>query len=322
MNQQIQMRLLSDNSTLQLDDLILSKQYKNSSPYTITTAELLVYDVEEIVASGTLVSGLSYQDSEQNSLVYTWTQDEVDSLTENPKSNYRARWRLNISSDVADRIATRFFDIVYWKLLNPITEIDLLNEKPILDEVRQTKRPTVTEAIDATNFKCNQLHNVSGFWDGSIIEFTSSNNRDIQIKIDSWDDDSNKITLAESLPNIPQLGDLFTLKRSFKQEIESSWNEILTEVNSWRPNLTDNEGLNKTVDSYDLRLLHLYKSVAKAAASAVREEDDPYDLIVKDYNLKTTAAFTNLKIKVDEDNSGTFDNESDLIRSGQIWGSL
>lgn len=322
MNLQLQMRLLSDDSTLQLDDLILSKQYKNNSPYTITTAELIVYNVDEIVASGTLVSGLSYQDSEQNSLVYTWTAAEVVTLTENPQSNYRARWRLNISSDEADREITRFFDIVWWKLLNPITEIDLLNEKPILDEVRQTKRPTVTEAIDATNFKCNQLHNVSGFWDGSIIEFTSSNNRDIQIKIDSWDDQTNKITLAESLPNAPAAGDLFTLKRSFKQEIESSWNEILTEVNSWRPNLTDNEGLNKTVDSYDLRLLHLYKSVAKAAASAVREEDDPYDLIVKDYNLKTTAAFTNLKIKVDEDNSGTFDNDSDLIRSGQIWGSL
>jgi hypothetical protein len=318
--QQKQVKIIIDPNTSDrtLETLSLERQYNQDiSNYIITSAEIDVYEGADKLTSGALPTEIQFEDSENNSLVFTFPTADLSTLTDAPKSNLRAVWTLNSG----DRILDRWFSIVYWKLTNPIDEFDIISEKPEFDQFRPERPLEVTEAVDDQSFICKELLDKSGFLDGSQIRWDADNNNySIKNRVDSWDFPTRKITLSESLPEVPRAGDRFSLKRSYNPEISSAWIEILTTINSWVPNITDLDGFNLAVDSYDFRQLHLAMSIQKIASALRVREGDTFDLISQEYAMKSTFTFTELKAKIDKDNDGVFSNND--VRSGVIWSVL
>lgn len=319
MIQQKQVKIIidPDDSSKTLESLSLENQVNDDlSTYTITAASLDIFEGSTKLTSGELSTEIAVETAENNSLVFTFPAADLSTLTESPRANLKAIWNLNSG----DRILDRWFSIVYWKLINPINENDVISEKPEFDQFRPEKALEVTTVVDTQNFICKELLDRTGFIDGSIIRWDSDNNYSVVNRIDSWDFPSRKITLSEALEVAPSKGDRFSLRRSYNPEINSAWIEILSTINSWVPALTNLEGFNLTVDSYDFRQLHLFMTIQKIASALRVREGDVFDMIVVEYGVRTTVAFGELKAKIDKDNDGVFsDNDT---RSGVIWCEL
>jgi hypothetical protein len=317
MNQQLRINYDPDTTINTIDDLTLELQVENGAPYVISTAKLYVYDGEDLVASGVLGdSSLTTNDVDESSLKYTWSSAENLTLSDSPKANYRALWILNSG----DRRLDRFFDVVYWKLLNPITTVDVLMEKPELSSHSRPERSLVATANGTTTtLICNRVTEPSDFFNGSEIIFNSGSNDDSVSIVTDWNRDSSEFTLEKALDYATSKNDKFLLRRSFEQEINAAWSELFHTIQAWRPMVMDNFGLNKLIDSLDLRLPHLYKSIINIYENRRERKGDTFDLASKDYSEKFSKAISELKLKIDENNDGIFDEENDLIRTGQLW---
>lgn len=310
------LRIKTDPATndKSLDDLTLERQFKDNQVYSINTADLYVFKGSDIVASGSLNSGsLVYNDPDNSSLKYVWSNSEVVDLTKSAFANCKARWNLNNS----DRILNRWFNISSFALDNPITELDLLNEKPELDDVRPQKELRVTtDSTDKDVLECANLDEPEDFWVGSVVEWKGQTDYNNRFIVTAWDKSDSEITLENELTNTPSKNDRFVLYRSFYPEINAAFDEICHTLNSMRPNFTSQTGINKVVDSMDLRNWHLYLTISKIASNLRTREGDVFDLWSKEYNIKAVKASSDMQVKLDLDEDGTFEEtETSLGRT-------
>jgi hypothetical protein len=314
MNQQLRIIVDPSDNSKTVERLELWPQFEDGNKYQINTALLWVYDGEDLIASGSLaLSTLVYQDAQQNSLYYSWTTSENATLSEGSQANYRALWILNND----DRRLDRWFNILHYTIQNPISLNDIFNEKPELTtHNRPIEAKFATSDGTTTTLICNNLNEITGFYDGGRVSFNSGSNSGREIKIDSWNFESKTITLIEALDYATKQGDRFEVERSFNPELNSSWNDILMMINSWVPKLTTTESLSKVVDGFDLSNLVKFWTLEKICRNLRLREKDTFDLAEFDYSKLKDKSIADLQLKLDSDVDGDIDDE---LRSGQVW---
>jgi hypothetical protein len=342
MNQQLKIHIDQSNNRT-IDSLTLQQQYVNGRAYPITQASGIVYGATglpmDILTTFDTSGFLSITGDESNGLLYNWQPLETATLTQYPKSSYHVLWNLNNG----DRILDRYCDVVFWKLLNPITEYDILLEKPELERYRPESNLVATQASSGTSLVCDTLYQPSEFFNGSIIEFKGGNNDSFHFLVDSWSSITRSFVLATPVLRPINPGDKFTLRRSFKPEIDSAWLEIQNTIQSWvgafvtespvpyyfprlfgvfpPPIKTPTDaGLQWAIDGTDFRQMHLNRTMINISLALKIRSGDVFDIWYEYYNEKFGVAFSELEAKVDLNRDGIY-NGQDGLRRGVIWAS-
>lgn len=312
MNQQL--TISTDKTGVRtLEDYTLTPVYQNGALYTFTSVYVEVYDGATFLSSGTLTPTSDYH---KNGITYTWDNTTEALLTTSAKANYLAIWNF----DSGNKVLHRYFDVVLFKMLNPIDITDIEIEKPeLLKALSHVQTGTVSQTGTTTTMKCSEFSSPSNFYNGSQITFRSGRNIKAGVTVNEWNSITKTFTFNETLAYAPIQGETFELHRSYNPEIISAWNEIISEMNAWVPTATDVDGLSHVVDPQDLRLVHLYKSIVKICQGLRMKEKDTFDLWVKEYSEKEIAAINGLRLKIDTNEDGRFDTTEDTIRSGVLW---
>lgn len=322
MNQQL--RIIKDPNTVNfsLEKPTLGRRYNvaTGNVITITTASAAVFaaDKSEIKSDTPLytasLSGDTIVDN-TGELELQWDQTTIDALVQTgPKLNYKIVWLVNGTDQLI-----RWYDIVYWKLENPISESDLLMEKPELDEYRpESASIQITSVTNSLNFVCKQLSDPIHFWKGSIMQLKSETGKNERQWVADWDFDTRTLTIAQAFTSTPQVNDRFILRRGFYPEINSAWLEILSEVMSWQRKFVDYRGHLIAMDGYDFRLAHLYRTMSKIAHGMKLRGDDSWDGWIIYYNERYGQAINSLRAKVDADLDALYD----YSRDGSSWATM
>jgi hypothetical protein len=195
--------------------------------------------------------------------------------------------------------------VVYWKLANPITEIDIQERKPeLINRNRPTYPQKATDDSDSSSVKCENFNEPTGFWDGSEIRFLSGDNEGTIVYVDHWDKLTNKFELAENLNYASSRNDKFELKRSFEKEINSAWTSLFHTIQSWVPKFTSLEGLNRLVDPLDLRELHMALSIIRICENLSSKKEDVFDRWKVQAENDYQKALNELRLKIDSNDDG------------------
>jgi len=282
----------------------------DNTPIVPITATIVVLLGSTVVSQGDIPTTITVSG---NVLKHAWEPAAQTDLSVGPNGPYRAEWVVN-----GDIILQRFFLTTYWSLENPITEIDVINEDPSLEDNR-IRKESLTADVGSTSsmIKCQQLFEENGYWTGSIAFMLSGENRDFKRRIILWDKPTKELSLEEPLGYSPRPYDRFSILKSWNNEIEQAWDEVTDCILKWSSTSTE-LGINLAVDALDMRPFHLYTTMIRIYTKLRISEKDAWDLLIKTYEIKRDKAFAALKVKVDIDNNGSFD-ENDTSRRGGIW---
>jgi len=319
MNQQLAIVFNPDDNTRTVEGAQLSRRFNESGQLiSITIASATLYNSSGgIIFQGDLLGGGVIND---NGLLTTiWDANTVTALL-SPKINYKIIWVVD------GTILTRWYDVVYWKMQNPISEADLLAENPELSKYRPEKKCQITSITNSTKYVCDQLSEPFQFWIGSIFQSNSRFLPNAEKRVTEWDEVTQTLTIDSPFSQELRQGDYFTLKRGYYPEILSSWQSIQEMIAAWIPKFGNNcanvpwdqSQFNTVVDGYDFRRVHLYQTMIYIANDLRLKLGDAYDLWLQRYSQLMSKAIGEIKAKVDADNSGS----PDYFRSGQIWCTL
>ncbi len=203
---------------------------------------------------------------------------------------------------------------------NPISEIDVITEKPELDRVRPRIKSEVISVLSATSLEIRNVAQYDDFWNGSFCEFLTGSNRNTSIQIKNYTRNMRNIVLLDTPPFPVEEKDQILIHRSWQKEINSAWAEIISTMGSWLKS-SDYDWLNRITDSFDLRNLHLYLTIAKIGSALRLKLEDAHDLINIEYTAKADKAFGELQLKIDSNNDGVFADDEE-IKGGLTWAAM
>jgi hypothetical protein len=325
MNQQLAIVFNPTANTRTVEGAQLPKQFDNAGlVIQVTAATATLYSPGGTqMFQGSILDGKVVNNNGE--LTTIWDVDTTTALLV-PKVNYKIIW------DVDGVFYTRWYDVVYWKMVNPISELDLLIEKPEIDKYRPERKLRINTIVSPIKYVCDQLSEPDDFWIGSIFESNSKFVPDAVKRVVDWETDTKTLTLDSAFtPSDMRQGDYFMLRRGFYPEIQSSWISIQEMINSWAPKFSDScttvmwtlpwsdqpdrSNKNYPVDSFDFRKVHLYQTMIYIARALRLRLKDEFDIWESTYGSLFGKALAEIKAKVDANNTGI----PNLQRTGQIW---
>ncbi|MCK4739885.1 MAG: hypothetical protein KAT46_08040 [Deltaproteobacteria bacterium] len=188
---------------------------------------------------------------------------------------------------------TLFYDVVNSKLLNVITDRDLVAELPQLKDsgwmVHGTaKSGSLTTIIDSEL----KIYEDDYFTGGLAYSIDKDETR----VVTDFVSDTGTLSVEDFGSAITT--DKYVLTRSFTREIQRAFEKVeerLIRVGK-RPELV--------LDSYDLREVHLYYSVAEVCKGLVIESGSLWWEMWKDYESKAEVVFSAINFKYDTSGDG------------------
>lgn len=315
MNAQLGIIYNPNDNTVTTEGAVLERRYDSAMQIIeVTDASATLYDANgTVIFSGTTSGGGIVIDN--NKLTTVWDTTALNALS-TPKSNLKIIW------NVDGTIINRWYDSVYWKMENPISEYDLIAEKSELDKYRPEKMCTVTTTTSNTEYICNQLSEPFDYWIGAIFQANTRFEPRSEKRVTDWDPTTKTLTIESAFDNTLRPSDNFTLRRSYNPEIIASWQSIRDMLASWVPKFNAGTAWtcvstpkNVPVDGFDFKQIHLCQAMLYVARSLRLRIGDLFDLWDAEYSVRFTKALGELRAKIDINNDG----KPDIIRSGAVW---
>ncbi len=224
--------------------------------------------------------------------------------------NWKIEWKFYI--DGQETYEVQLFDIVLYKLNNPVSDYDILQRAPFLRELNYRRIETADSGTQNT-IVCSQLNEVDDYWTGGWIEIIEGINVGEKRQVSDFVQSTNTLTVSNIFTNAIDNDVKFVLIRSFTKEIDEAFNIFLNDLHNKLIKSNRIIGAEQIKEPVVLKTLELI---------CFNFSKDPVDLWFErgkmykdDYNRRINSAMFDF----DDDDSGNIDDEEGLS-VGQVSG--
>lgn len=264
--------------------------YQNNQPAVASSATVILYKS----GGETLQASTNATISAAGKISYSLTSTHTADLGE----NYSAKWTYTIGG--VEYYETMLFDVVRNKLGIAIVDEDLLIEQRDILERSDNFRGMVDSASSTTVVDADLKMFTDDYWNGGLAQvFAGSAVTTRQLrKITDFVQSTGTITVNATWGTTPDSTYKYILYKGFEDKIQRAFDLMMIDVRAkgYRPALI--------IESRDLAIPHIKKSLAVICADYMTQPDDKWDVLSKRYNAEYKEYLGLVKFQYDIDEDG------------------
>lgn len=224
--------------------------------------------------------------------------------------NWKAEWKFYI--DGQETYEVQLFDVVLYKLNNPVSDFDILQRAPFLREMNY-RRIETADSGTVNTIICSQLNETDDYWNGGWIEIIEGINVGEKRQISDFVQATNTLTVLNNFSNAIDNDTKFVLIRSFTKEISEAFNIFLNDL--------INRGIktNRIIGQEQIREPVVLKTLELICINFSKDPVDLWSERWKMYKGDYDRRLNSAMFDFDDDDSGNIDNEEGLS-VGQVSG--
>jgi len=275
-------------------DTIRLTVYQYNRPLIPTTAKITLYKPDgtelQAQANGSV-------DATTGEMTYALTAIH----TADHDLNYKAIWEYVVSS--ITYYETQLFDVVKSILSIPITDDDLYNELPSLRKANTQASGTATGGASGTLIDTTRRKEVDDYWSGGKIVILAGTNAGQERDITDFVQSTGVISVTPNWAATPDTTSIYQVVKSFSAQIQNSFNKLETMIY--------NKGKRHELilESSQITFPLVYLTLNAICLDLMDDENDKWDRLAKEYQVKFEKAFNSMVLEYDTDESGAIDDE-------------
>lgn len=274
----------------QKTDTIRLTVYQSNRSIIPTSAQITLYKVD----GNTVLQALATAtvDATTGEMTYPITTTHTAALG----LNYKAIWQYVVSG--LTYYETQLFDVVRSILSIPITDDDLYAELSSLRKTNVQASGTATAGAVGSLTDTKKRKEDDDYWKGGIIQILSGTGEGQERDITGNVQSTGVVSVTPNFSPAPDTTSVYRVVKSWTEAIKNAFQKI-------EQMLYDKGKRDALIlEASQIRVPLIYLTLQTIAMDQREKENDRWDLLAKDYDIKFNAAFGTMALDYDEDESG------------------